>query len=383
MDEIERNRELGKTKLSLGKNNAGAFLTSILCSVDIYWNNTFPTAATDGKVIWINEKFFDEITPKQRIFLLAHEIWHIALAHMHRVGDRNPKIWNMAGDFVINAMLIHDKYEFIQSGLYDSQYENMTTEEVYDLLTKNLSKENQDSLIPQDYVPDLSYDSLESGEKLNNKDKIDTFQKIITAKIISKDSEKDIGKDFAELNNILNNFLNPIIPWEVVLFNFFNELSSETLSYRRPSRRSDEFILPSMLNENKLEHLIYCVDVSGSIFEEEIKRFNSELKYIKDTFNPKKLTIIQFDTNIKSIITFEENDSFDKINITGGGGTDLHEVVDYVNKTDTSAVIIFTDLYVDIPRKKINKPVIWVVSNSDKCSVPYGKIINIKDDKLI
>lgn len=383
MDEIERNKELGKTKLSLGKNNAGAFLTSILCSVDIYWNNTFPMAGTDGKVIYINEEFFDKITPKQRIFTLAHEIWHIALAHMHRVGSRNPEIWNIAGDFVINAMLHNDNYELIPIVLYDPKYEGMTTEQVYDLLTKNLSEEEQNSIIPSNYIPDISYKSLDSGEKLNNKDKIDTFQKIITAKIISENSEKNIGNNFGELNTILDTFLNPIIPWEVVLFDFFNELSSETPSYKRPSRRSDEFILPTMLNENKLEHLIYCVDVSGSISDEDIKRFNSELKYIKDIFNPKKLTIIQFDTKIENITLFEENDSFDKINIIGGGGTDLHEVVNFVNKTDASAVVIFTDLYVDIPKKKINKPVIWVVSNSDINDVPYGKIINIKNDKLV
>lgn len=381
MDVIERNKELGKAKLSLGKNTSGAFLTPILCSVDIIWNNTIPTGATDGKVIYINENFFDELTPKQRVFLIAHEIWHIALMHMHRLGSRNPQIWNMAADYVINALLIKENYEFIPEGLYSDEYENMTTEAIYDLLINNAA--NPEDIIPDGYISDISYNSLDTGERLNNKDKIANAQKIITANIIAKDCIKNIGSISEEITSVLDQFLNPIIPWQVVLHDFFNEISSDDFSYRRPSRRSDEFILPSMFSENKLEHLVYCVDVSGSISDEEIQRFNSELKHIKDAFNPKLLTIIQFNTKITNITVFEEEDSFDKIKIIGRGGTNLEAVVTHVNKLDASAVIIFTDLYVDIPKKPINKPVIWVVSNSDIKEVPYGKVISIKNDKVV
>ncbi|GGN05412.1 hypothetical protein FHR83_001402 [Actinoplanes campanulatus] len=39
-------------------------------------------------------------------FVLAHELLHVALRHADRVGGRDPYLWNVACDFVINGWLV-------------------------------------------------------------------------------------------------------------------------------------------------------------------------------------------------------------------------------------------------------------------------------------
>ena len=50
-----------------------------------------PTAATDGRTIYFNRKFFDPLTVKQVEFVIAHEILHNVFDHMGRREGRNAR----------------------------------------------------------------------------------------------------------------------------------------------------------------------------------------------------------------------------------------------------------------------------------------------------
>ena len=47
-------------------------------------NSVLPTAATDGKTIYINEKFMSNLTEDEQVGTLAHEVCHIAFNHVLR-----------------------------------------------------------------------------------------------------------------------------------------------------------------------------------------------------------------------------------------------------------------------------------------------------------
>ncbi len=47
-----------------------------------------PTAATDGDRIFVDIDFYAQLTAEERLFVLAHEVWHCALLHFLRRGDR-------------------------------------------------------------------------------------------------------------------------------------------------------------------------------------------------------------------------------------------------------------------------------------------------------
>ena len=119
---------------------------------------------------------------------------------------------------------------------------------------------------------------------------------------------------------------------------------------------------------------MYFLDVSGSVTDEQVIRFNSEIKYIKDVLKPKKLTLVQFDTRISHIDVFEENDSFDKLCVVGRGGTDLRPVREMILKEKPSAAVVFSDLYC-APMEPIDIPVIFVAVDNRNAAIEAVKYL--------
>ncbi|MGQ0603854.1 MAG: DUF2201 family putative metallopeptidase, partial [Anaerolineales bacterium] len=103
-------------------------------------SQTITTACTDGRDIFINPGFFGKLTGAEQDGLLAHEVLHAALLHVSRRQQRDPKLWNIAADIVINGMLAKDGYALPQGGLRDEQLERLSAEEVYDLILQNAQK---------------------------------------------------------------------------------------------------------------------------------------------------------------------------------------------------------------------------------------------------
>ena len=95
------------------------------------------TAAVDGRRMWFNPEFVLSLSKDELIFLMCHEVMHCVFNHLGRRGSRDPKIYNMAADYVINAALINENFVMPEVGLYEKKYFNWTAEDVYDELIKN------------------------------------------------------------------------------------------------------------------------------------------------------------------------------------------------------------------------------------------------------
>jgi predicted metal-dependent peptidase len=92
------------------------------------------TMATDGRHLYYHPPFVESLTDAELMFVCAHEVLHNAFEHHIRRKDRNPKKWNRAADYVINAALKDAGMTMPAKGLFDPQYAGMTSEEVYALL---------------------------------------------------------------------------------------------------------------------------------------------------------------------------------------------------------------------------------------------------------
>lgn len=194
---------------------------------------------------------------------------------------------------------------------------------------------------------------------------------------------KGAGKIPGGIEDWIQEFLEPVIPWEQVLYQWFVDRSSDDYSWSRPNRRYQDVYLPSMTNSfNQLTKLNYYVDVSGSITREQIIRFNSELKYIKEQFNPEELRVVMFDTEIQEEYVFTDNDTFDRIKVTAGGGTSLVPVREHIINTQPTATIVFSDLEVEpMQPLPIEIPIIWACVENPSALVPFGTLIHIKEPK--
>lgn len=102
------------------------------------------TAGTDGKKIYFNPNFLNSLSPDEQLFLVAHEFFHMKFEHAYRLKDesgnmRDPHIWNIATDAIINANLVRDGLKMIEGVVDIPNACKYSAEELY----KKLLKENQ------------------------------------------------------------------------------------------------------------------------------------------------------------------------------------------------------------------------------------------------
>lgn len=378
MAHLDKELDKAKSSMFLGKN--AAFLGSLLCSLNFQWTRSVKTAATNSVDLFWNPEFFMQLDPLVRETVLEHELWHAARLHHIRMGSRDPQVWNQACDIRINNDLEREGRSFIgvEECWKDKDIDAngiMAEEDIYDLLKQNPPPPPPsgggswgEGEADGDMLP------LSNGQQqtaINN-----VVQAIQQAKIAGQGGNIPGG-----IEELISKFLDPMVPWEQVLMQFFTDLLHEDYSWKRPNRRYQDMYLPSRFTDDgRLEHLMYFLDVSGSISDADILRFNSEVKYIQEVLKPQRLSLVQFDTRITSVKEFREEDPFDEIKVVGRGGTAWEPVRDYIEEHRPTAAVIFTDMGFWDPITPLNYdvPVIWAIQGNPRITGPYGKSIHIK-----
>lgn len=380
-----------KTKGQLFFKKGSGFLGPLLCTLKFKWEDRIQTACISADTLYWNPHFFLSLDEDTRVTVLAHELWHNGFLHGARIGNRDPELWNEAADHTINLML--KEHGYYMAGfpyLMDPQFSGMATDEVYDILSKNQPPQPQGN--PQGQ-PGQGDDEDGEGQSpvqghgqdglgkdmlpVSAKEQSDAVARVTAASQIARMTGRP-GDVPGEITVTIDRFLNPKLPWETLLFNFFNELTTQEYSFARPNRRYSDPIVPGVTGRNGLEHLIYYLDISGSISDEQILRFNSEVKYIKDVLDPELLTLVTFDTVLQDEYVFEKDDPFEKIVVTGRGGTDLEDVFAHAQKHQPTAMVVFSDLCVDIPPDP-GIPVLWICCDSpNQEAPPFGRMIHLE-----
>ena len=122
-------------------------LGSVIANLEFQANKDITTAGTDGKVVLYNPKFVNGLSDKERTFLFAHEVCHIAFEHIFRSEGKDIRLWNIATDSVINALLKQDGLPIIEGGVDIPEAINYDAEEMYNKLLEEKKKqqEQQDS----------------------------------------------------------------------------------------------------------------------------------------------------------------------------------------------------------------------------------------------
>lgn len=374
--ESELETALSQVKGKLFFHADAGWLGSLCCNHIYKWKSSIPTANCNGTVININPKFFMWLAVEERLTLLVHELWHTGLAHMVRFAALGPgafpSLYNQAADHVINLMMKKAGFVFgpklMSLGLcIDPQYEDMFTEQVYELLLKNPPPPGSGGMA----------DDLQSPETQAEIEEIKS--KIIGAHQAAQ-RVKQAGDLTGEVEAIIQSLLYPPLPWHILLQNWMSELSQDEYTYARPNKRYEDDYLPSLSGNNGLEHLIHFFDVSGSTSDQIVARYNSEVRFIHESFSPQRTTVITFDTRLRDFYEWSAEDSFTDLVIHGRGGTELHEIHDYLVKNRPSGAVIFTDLGVDEMMADPGVPIIWVVNDNPKASVPFGKLVHIQSE---
>lgn len=133
------------------------FTGNVISRLDVlvgHWDDV-PTACTNGDKIWVDVLFYAKLDPEERLFVLAHECWHVILRHFLRKMNRNQELWNWATDLEIHFILTKEglKAPFVLP--HKPEWKDLSFEEIYDRLLDQAKKGQ----------------SLGDGKKLSKKDK--------------------------------------------------------------------------------------------------------------------------------------------------------------------------------------------------------------------
>ena len=357
-----------KMRLAKAKTNLvleHPFVGSIALGLPYYIDQSIPTAATNGKCIKFNPDFVDRLTDEELKFLVAHECFHPMFEHNFRRGERDPRKWNQAGDYVINQLLTDEKIGKMPDGglLNDGIYQagGGTTDGIYNILP-----DNPDGDDPLDDCEDGEGTPAEK-EQARNEWKVKVAQAAQAAKMM--------GKLSANMQRLVGEVLQPKVDWRDVLRRFIEKAKNDERSFARPNRRfvQQGMYLPTITGE-VMGEVAFCVDMSGSIDEATANQFAAEVRNVFEDARPSKLHIIFFSHEVCAYDLIERDGDFE-FNPRGGGGTAFSPCFKYMQDNDINPVacIFLTDLCCDDFGNQPDYPVLWV--STENGTAPFGEVV--------
>ena len=355
-------KALDKAKIALMSKPDTVFFTTVLFSLILVWDNETPTAATDGKKLFMNPDFFMKLLPEERVFLLLHETLHAAFMHMLRLQGRIHEKWNVACDHYINLLLLDRGYKMPPNGLADRQYEGLNPDQIYKLLPDSASMPKEIDVLPP------------QGDLGEMEKEIEDI--LVRASIQSKMAEDKPGSIPDDIQIFLNKLLNPKLPWQRILQRYIQNMSKNDYSFRKPNRRYfPEHYLPSLYSD-KLINLAIAVDASGSVTDDEFKVFVSETQGIMKMMKPDQITLVQFDSAIKSVDKIDSLLELSKVKFSGRGGTKIEPVIAWANENKPQLLLVFSDGEFRFYGSETKSQVLWLIHNNERFTAPFGKVVH-------
>jgi predicted metal-dependent peptidase len=343
------------------------FVGTIALNLPYEMDESVGTAATNGKRIKFNPHFVNELTDEEVKFLVAHECFHPMLEHNFRRGERDPRKWNQAGDYIINQLLTDEGIGkmpgqgLLDKGLYDAA--GGVTDNIYNMLPDTDEDDGRDPLD----------DCEDGGGTPAEKAQEGAEWKVRVAQ--AAQSAKMMGKMSAGLERLVSEVLQPKVDWRDVTHKFVEKCRSDMRSWARPNRRfiAQGMYLPSRSGE-RLGEIVYAVDCSGSITDDVINQFASEIRKCKEDMLPTMIHVVYFDSEVSHYESYESDDELD-IRPHGGGGTAFSPVFEYIREKgiEPVACIFLTDLCCNDFGEAPDYPVLWV--STDSGEAPFGEIV--------
>jgi predicted metal-dependent peptidase len=379
--------------------------------MEIVISDKYATLATDGRRIYINPGYFDSLTVRQRVFGLAHEVGHGMWRHCARAlkysiggleGNKfSPMLWNIAGDLIINDMLIQSQIGEFKDGWLvsaDHGYRDLTEDVYLDLLKKlppppgggggsggQGEPDGQDNQrVPgvkgerfDDHL-DPDDDVLDPGREASEEAK---WQQSVANAAQAAKARGDLP---AGLEFVIGAILNPKVDWRERIRPVMTRVCGRDEStWTRPNRRrlavSPMVWMPGRTS-HKAGRIVLGLDTSGSVSELELQQFLGEATGIFSDLNPTELWVVCCDANVAKVDLLVDASELDDLryHLAGRGGTRFEPVFEWVEEHFDGvpdALVYCTDLGGTFPDTAPDYPVLWVATQDGEA--PFGETIHI------
>jgi predicted metal-dependent peptidase len=337
------------------------------------------TAAIDGKDIFYNEDFIRSLPTKQIDGLLLHEVLHAALLHIPRRGTREPELWNIAADIVINGMIAEESnFELPAGGLRDGALENFTVEEVYEILQKRPRTQFNDIDLLDQAPSDVPGSSTRIVLSPTAKAELESHWRnaLQQARVIAQSSKA--GKIPLGIQRELDRLTSPQLDWRSYLWRYLTQTPNDFRDFDR--RFVGQGLYIETLSGESVKVYV-AIDTSGSIDNQILRIFLSEVRGILDAYPHLKCDLYYADAEAYGPYELEPNSKFPPPE--GGGGTSFVPFFQAIKADQqeqlSSLCIYLTDGYGDFPEPAPTAPTLWVViaGGLESAEFSFGEVVRI------
>lgn len=359
------------------------------------WGDNPPTAATDGKSMFFHEAFVRTMTFNELVGVMLHEVMHYALAHCLRLGGRDPKLWNVVGDLIINESIVADSFELPKDALRTSNPEIMKnfsfppnvnsgncaqvcgSEELYEYLLKGVQKKGGKG--PDG--PKWGYviePTDGQGNPLSQEEK-DMLEREGQANVIAAAS-RSAGKVPGLFQGVIEKAREAQVDWRAVMFEFITQGQPTRVTWDRPNRklRAHGYYLPSR-KKRQIGPIVAFVDTSASVPDSEQEQFLGEFQKLGGVVDIEEIIIVPVDYVVheNGITRYKSGEPIKSIPTNGRGGTTFVTAFEWLAKQDIhpARVMYFTDMEGQFPDVPYPVPTLWIATT--KAVAPWGKTVNI------
>ncbi|WP_027891637.1 DUF2201 family putative metallopeptidase [Calidithermus chliarophilus] len=355
------------------------------------------TAATDGRDVFYNPAFMGQLSERELEGVLLHEVLHAAHLHVARRSRRDPHLWNIAADIVVNGILRDHGFELPQGALFDPALERYSVEEVYALLLKHGHPYELPGLDLLEAAPadaegeeregygrpgdrkgprarSLGEDSLSEARK--SELEAHWARANQQAATLARGVHK--GDTPAGLERLLGAASPPRLDWRALLWRFLTATPTDFEGFDR--RFLGRGLYLEALQGHKLR-VYLAVDTSGSVDDTQVQTFLAEVQGILRAYPQLEVWLYYADAALYGPHLLGPNDPVPTPQ--GGGGTDFRPFFQAVREAHDDHLggvcVYLTDGYGDFPSEAPEIPVLWVITPGgvELEGLPFGEGVRL------
>lgn len=299
-------------------------------------------------------------------FVIAHELLHVGLRHADRREGRDPHLWNVSADYVINGWLVEMGVGKVPGlgCLYDPALKGESAESIYDRLVTDLRRGRRLQTLRGRGLGDI----IEGGPCLSpgaDGMSLDEYCRWALAQGLEYHQDSGRGLLPAGLVEEIRALAQPPIPWDVQLARWFSErfpLTEPARSYARASRRQSStpdiprprWVPPTIAVPSRTFGVV--LDTSGSMERTLLAKALGAIASYSIVREVPAARVVFCDAVAYDEGYLAPETIADRVRVRGRGGTILQPGIDLLERAKDfpmdGPILIITDTFCDHVRTR-------------------------------